>query len=92
MQSQNLSKAKDIFETALKNGDKPNAFILMNLGHVYYCSQQKEQAMTTYIQSRDLFKDKEMFFSGMEDDWQYLEQYGVNKEDYDFVIEQLKTA
>ena len=54
----------------------------MNLGHVYFAEGDKQQAYETYKKSIENFEDKNKFFEGFDDDFQYLEQYGITKENF----------
>jgi len=54
----------------------------MNLGHIHFANGNKAKALEVYQLSIDYFKDKKTFFIGYADDFQYLEQYGVSKQEY----------
>ncbi len=63
----------------------------MNLGHVYLAKQNKELALQTYIKSVNNFKNKEKFFEGFDDDFQYLVQYGITEQQYNEMKEKITT-
>ncbi len=80
-----IKEAKPYFE---KSTSTPES--LMNLGHIALIENNKEEAINLYKQSLSKFEDKNIFFEGMEDDFQYLEKQGINKEVYQKIIEDLK--
>ncbi len=67
----------------LKSVDLGNLdFGYQNLGHIYFAKKNKQQAFETYKESIKNFTDKNEFFEIFDDDFQYLEQYGVTEEEY----------
>ena len=68
------------------------AFPDRNLGHVRLAQQKKDEALAYYLKSLIAFEDKAEFWKGMEDDFQYLDQYGINRKDYDTVLAAIKSA
>ena len=82
--------AKQYFEREVQVNEDHDA-ALMNLGHIALIEGSREQAMDLYRQSIAKFPNKQNFFAGFEDDWQYMEAYGVDKEVYFGILEDLKT-
>jgi hypothetical protein len=62
----------------------------MNLGHVYLIKGDKNTAILHYQTSLNNFKRKGKFWEGMNDDLQYLTQYGITKEYYRSILEEIK--
>ena len=62
----------------------------MNLGHVYLCQSEISKALEYYQISKNNFSSEEAFWEGMEDDFQYLEQYEVTKEVYQDILKQIR--
>ena len=62
----------------------------MNMGHVCLAEKDEEKAFEHYRTALTHFPSKDKFFEGMEDDFQYPDQYGVTKEQYDAIINELK--
>lgn len=85
-----LAHAAATLKNALAILATPNLYILMNLGHVYFCEGKLEEAISLYRQSLDLFESPGTFFEMMEDDWQYLVQYGVERSVYDGLLADLQ--
>jgi len=78
-----IAGKKDIAEKWLSS-DKLviTPYTSMNLGHIYLINGDQEKALELYKKSLDMFKDNQTFFEGYDDDYQYLKQYGLNKELY----------
>ncbi len=55
----------------------------MNLGHVYLAKKETKKALECYKKSINNFSNKEEFLKGFDDDYQYLEQYGLNKKTHE---------
>ena len=62
----------------------------MNLGHIYLCKGAKNKALDCYKKGLDSFKSKKDFWYGMQDDFQYLTQYGMTETYYQSVLEELR--
>jgi Flp pilus assembly protein TadD len=60
-----------------------------NLGHVYLSKNEEEKALQYYQTSLSHFEDKERFWAGMKDDYQYLAQYGVTEAYYQTILEKI---
>ena len=54
----------------------------MNLDHVYLAKGEREKALDAYKLSISNFDDPNTFIKGFEDDYQYVAQYGITKEEY----------
>ena len=63
-------------------------FANRNLGHYHLIKEKQEQALAHYQASWQAFETKAEFWSGMENDFQYLKQYGLTLDTY----EAIKTA
>lgn len=63
-------------------------FANRNLGHCYLVKGEQAQALNYYQASWQAFDSKAEFWSGMENDFQYLKQYGLTLDTY----EAIKTA
>jgi tetratricopeptide (TPR) repeat protein len=55
----------------------------MNLGHVYFCENKLDKAIETYEQSIKYFENKDDFFTGFEEDYEYMKQYEVEAQAYE---------
>ena len=84
-----IINAKPFFQKAIDFGslDYGN----MNMGHVCLAENDKEKALECYKIAVEKFSSKDAFFAGMEDDYQYLTQYGITREWYDKILDKLKT-
>lgn len=69
--------------------EKGGMNIYLNLGHVYF-AKNEINSHECYIKSHDLFADKLEFWDEMQDDFQYLEQYGITRKYYDQALMELK--
>lgn len=58
-------------------------FAHRNLGHYYLVKSDSKKAVQHYQQAWEAFADKEEFWQGLEQDFQYLKQYGLTLEDYE---------
>jgi len=83
-----IDKAEKYLRIALDLGDKK--FSYMNLGHIYLCKKEEKLAVDNYKLSLAAFEDTDEFWKGMNDDLQYLEQYGITKEYYQNILEKIK--
>ncbi len=64
----------------------------MNLGHIYLVEDDENKALECYRKSISSWKNESDFWEGMKDDYQYLEQYGLSKEEYEEVIKKIKNT
>jgi tetratricopeptide (TPR) repeat protein len=62
----------------------------MYLGHVYLCKNEEEKAIECYKTSLSHFENKDNFWQGMKDDYQYLVQYGITEAYYQSVLEKIR--
>jgi len=89
----NTTEAQKHLETAQMMSKVPNDAILVNLGHIALIEQASDQ---TLDQALGLYKkalqvsNPQVFFTGIQDDFQYLEPQGVTKETFDKIITQLR--
>ena len=88
LKSGNLQKAHEALFKSVELGSID--FGNMNLGHVYLCQNEISKALECYQISKTNFSSEEDFWEGMEDDFQYLEQYGVSKEVYQDILKQIR--
>ena len=84
----NLKESESFLEKAIKLGQI--AFGNMNLGHVHLAKGEEAKALACYQKSLAAFDNKDKFWEGMRDDYQYLQQYGIQKEDYEALLSQLE--
>ena len=83
-----LLEAKTYTLSAIEFGNLTNAN--MNLGHIYMCEQNESLAIDTYLIAIAHFEDKNEFWTGFDDDYQYLIQYGVDADYYQSIKQILK--
>ncbi len=60
-----------------------------NLGHIYLVKGEIEKALEHYKKGVINFSNKDEFFKGFDEDYKYLKQYGLNKETYESIRQQL---
>jgi Tfp pilus assembly protein PilF/GTPase SAR1 family protein len=79
-QTQKLDLAKKYLQESIKLGslDIGN----MNLGNILFAEKQPEKAFEKYKLAIQNFKDVNVFFEGLDDDFQYLQQYGVTEDEF----------
>jgi tetratricopeptide (TPR) repeat protein len=82
-----FNKAETILLKAIELGDMTES--QMNLGHVYLCKNEEEKAIECYKISLSHFENKDNFWKGMKDDYQYLVQYGITEAYYQSVLEKI---
>lgn len=61
----------------------------MNLGHIYYVKGDLEKAFEHYTMSYNAYVDKNLFCQEMETDFKYLEQYSVERQEYEALYERI---
>ncbi|MGB0983540.1 MAG: tetratricopeptide repeat protein, partial [Saprospiraceae bacterium] len=85
----NFPKAENILKQGIELGsiDLNN----MNLGHVYLTQDKETAALVCYVKAYNAFDNKEQYWEGMEDDFQYLEHHGVSKAYYRGILEKIKS-
>ena len=73
-----LEKTKT-FLYALENEffDQLGEYELMTLGHLYLCVNDKQNATAHYRNSYKRFEDKDEFLDEFEDDFKYIQVYGI---------------
>lgn len=84
----NLDKSEKYLEDAQKISTEPNDAILVNLGHIALIKGDQIGAIEFYKGALQVTKP-EIFFEGIQGDFQYLEPQGVTKETFDNIIAQL---
>lgn len=62
----------------------------MNLGHISLVQGKIEPALVLYRKSLEAHIKKDDFWKGMQDDFQHLQQYGVTREQYDSILNQIQ--
>ena len=82
-----IEKAASVLSKRIELGNTDTGY--MNLGHVYLAEGMEEQAIINYRQSLAAFSNKEAFWEGMKDDFQYLEQYGITRQQYDLILKEI---
>jgi tetratricopeptide (TPR) repeat protein len=83
-----IKEAETILLKAIELGDNDTSN--MNLGHVYLCKNEEEKAIECYKTSLSHFENKDNFWQGMKDDYQYLVQYGITEAYYQSVLEKIR--
>lgn len=81
-------RAKTCFLQELEIHEEPHA--LMNLGHIILIEGKREEAVAYYKNSIETFPDNTGFFAGFQEDWHYMQQYGVDENAYWQVFQTLK--
>jgi uncharacterized protein HemY len=89
LQIGDLATAEPYLLQAIASDDCDSAY--MNLGHIYLAQKDTTKAMAYYTQSLLTFEDKTMFWEGMDDDLQYLMQYGISTQAYEQILTTLRT-
>ena len=89
-----LKKAEQYLLNSWELSKHKEAHPPMNLGHVKLLEGNKQKAMSWYQQSLALWRDKELFFAGMQSDYIDLkmEERGISKNKCDMMIEELKES
>jgi tetratricopeptide (TPR) repeat protein len=85
IQGQFLEAAKYFIPTL------PQRNSFMNLAHIRLW-QKKRHYMVLYRKSLALFENKEDFFEGMQEDFQYLQPYGVSEAQFQAILAALRTS
>ena len=77
---------------AMKKGK--NYTCSMNIGHCYFVSNNKKQALKWYKISLSLLDETKKFFKEMEQDYNDLkmQDYSIERGDYDQMLTELKDA
>jgi tetratricopeptide (TPR) repeat protein len=83
-----INEAETILLKAIELGG--NVKGNMYLGHVYLCKNEEEKAVECYKTSLSHFENKDNFWKGMKDDYQYLVQYGITEAYYQSVLEKIE--
>ncbi len=80
----NLYKAWEI-------SDQKDGTAAMNIGHLHLITQEEATSKQWYSKGLELFEDKEVFFNGMESDYNDLKmaEKGINRAQYDAILEEL---
>lgn len=90
LQANDLEEAEARFKHGIQLGSAN--YGNMNLGHIRLIKQDQKEAITYYKKSLEAFDNQEEFWAGMEEDFQYLEQYGINKKSYQKVMDEIKAS
>ena len=83
-----IEEAKPVLLKAIELGDLDTSN--MNLGHVYLCKKEEGKAIQCYQASLSQFENKDNFWAGMKDDYQYLVQYGITEAYYQTILEKIR--
>lgn len=88
-----LEKAKNILEQGLnlKITNHAYAYEYMNLGHVLLCKGNEKESIEYYRKSLVALDDKTSFWNAMNEDFEYLKQYGITKKYYEGVLKKVTT-
>lgn len=84
----NIKKASEYLKASAKiDIDKISR---MNLAHLYLCEGNQQKALKEYKASVENFDSYEEFFEDFDEDYQYLQQYGLSTETYAKVRQKLE--
>ena len=64
----------------------------MNLGHVFLAKKEEKKALSYYLRSIEIYSNKDLFWKEMEEDFQYLTQYGINQDYYQSVLQKIRES
>jgi len=84
-----IEKAEQTINKAIELGDDIHS--RMNLAHLFLIKNEETKALENYKTSLKNFTNPEKFFKAFDDDFKYLEQYGITKEKYSEIRNQLQT-
>ncbi len=70
------------------NNDE-NESTAMNIAHLYLVKGNTEQAVEMYKRSYDLLENRDSFWKYYDEDFQSVAKYGITKEAYDKMREQI---
>ena len=90
LKSGNIAQAEPAIQKAIELGETTYSY--MNLGHIYLYQGEVAAAIENYKLSLSHYDNPDDFWGGMEDDLQYLTQYGITEEQYQEVLAQIKKA
>jgi tetratricopeptide (TPR) repeat protein len=82
-----IQRSKEALNKAIACGEKDNA--VMNLGHTLLIEYNEPKAIENYKAAIKNFSDTEEFFIGFDNDYKYLERYGISKDRYANIRNQL---
>lgn len=83
-----LQNASELFVKAVALGNNDAAF--MNLGHLSLINKDEVKALVNYKTSLKNYSSPASFFKDFDDDYQYLQQYGITKEHYAAIRKELE--
>ena len=83
-----LEKSQEALERALSLGEL--SYASMNLGHIQLAQKDEAKALDYYYQSIKARDDQQSFWDGMQEDYQYLEQYGITEAYYQSILQKIK--
>lgn len=87
LQSGNIEKAEKYIKQGIDL--EPSRFDYMNLAHINLIKGDESSALKNYKISLKKFERRADFFKGMNEDFQYLKQYGIKSGYYDSIIKKI---
>lgn len=81
-----FDRAKTLFEQCTASEYAPNAY--QNLGHIALIGHDEPNAKSCYKKSHELFENKNDFFNGCLEDYQYLQPAGMDKNYFEQFLQQ----
>ena len=85
----NIESARFYYLKVVKKFRKAT-YSLMNLGHIELCRKNIKQAFYYYKKSLDEWECNKEFFEGFDDDFQFIKPYGISREEYQKIKEELQ--
>ncbi len=83
--------AKDYLERLLSD-DPGNKYDLMNLGHVCWCMNQPDEALSLYLKSADKWTRFEEFEASFNEDRKHLMRHKVIQVDMDLMLDYIRLS
>lgn len=84
----NFERAENLF-TISQESDYTKKNALIGLGHIHLCKKDSNKAKEYYLKAKILFDKNKDFISVLQSDYHYLESKGINRADYDKMINSL---
>ena len=85
-----LEEAKTYTEKGIELGNQIQAQV--NLGHIHLAKQDEKAALGAYLVGLKNFSDPQYFWKGIEEDFPYLEKYGIERKYFDAVKLKIEKA
>ncbi|MEP7141230.1 MAG: tetratricopeptide repeat protein [Ferruginibacter sp.] len=82
-----LEKAHEILIRAIDSGCGDTGY--MNLGHIHLANNREPDALTCYRKSLQIYNDPALFWKGIQDDFKYIQQYGIKEEYFQIILNKI---